>query len=79
MKFRESNVFSRICVSFCLHGGPHGALDLIGALGLPGPDPCPGPHALDIRHGTPYGGHYWRPVHTCLLEDPTPVLTSGGH
>ena len=24
------------------------------------------------------GGHHWRPVQTCSLEDP-PVLTSGGH
>ena len=25
------------------------------------------------------GGHYWRPVETCSLEDPPkPILTSGG-
>ena len=46
----------------------------------------------DIRHGEPpspspsrhqtSGGHHWRPVQTCLLEEPhpqPPLLTSGGH
>ena len=60
-KLRESNVFSRVCLS--VHRGDHvtithDAFDLT----------VQGPPALPLLVTS--GGQDWRSVHTCSFEDP---------
>ena len=90
-KLREGNVFTS--VSFILFMGRGSSCDhcpwCVGTWYLPllpiGPSP-------DTRHGTynlaplllTSGGHHWRPVQTCSLENiPPPLISvltsSGGH
>ena len=87
-KLQEGNIFSRICHSAQVAGGPHVTITMMhwtSLYRLPGPGPL-----LDIRYMAPSpvpstsdidppgpgpllmtsGGHHWRPVQTCSLEDP---------
>ena len=78
MKLWEGNVFSRVCLftggSLCDHYPwciwPY-------YTGLPPPNPAlwtskmAGPGPLLVTSG----GHHWRPVQTCSLEDPPPTST----
>ena len=85
-KLREGNVFTNVCHSV---GGGSG----VGISHAPWDrshgrypfTPIPPPHPPNIRLGNlplllTFGGHHWRPVQTCSLEDlpPTLVLTSSG-
>ena len=78
-EFREGNVFSCVCLSFCLSTmGPNVTITydaLYLTVQAPGhetwdPWPCP----LILTSG---GQHCW-PFQACWLEDPTPRATSGG-
>ena len=81
MKFREGNVLTGVCLSFCSVGTPcdhypsgHGTwvthqYQIWGLLQIPDIGPIP---PLLIS-----GGHHWRPVQSCSLEVwPPIVLTS---
>ena len=68
-KLREGNVFSRVCLS------------VIGLIGLhhTGTPLSTCPLLLDMGTHWTSGGLDWRPFQTCPLEDPPPVLPSGGY
>ena len=82
-RLREGNVFSRVCLST---GGSymtitHNAFDLT-VQGI-----LPQTWDLTVQAPSPLvtsGGHQWKPVQTCSLQDPLVppaplVLTSGGY
>ena len=82
-RLREGNVFSRVCLST---GGSymtitHNAFDLT-VQGI-----LPQTWDLTVQAPSPLvtsGGHQWKPVQTCSLQDPPVppaplVLTSGGY
>ena len=89
-KLLEGTVFSRIC-----RGGSHVTVthDVLDLTVLPPPTALSlapldmGPHYRGIPRPSPLdrgmtsGGHHWRPVWTCPLQDTpdTLVLTSGGY
>ena len=71
MKFWEGNVFTVVCLSFCLRGVPCDHYRWLHCIA-----PIPGPHPS--RHGiwdpppllVRSGGQHWRHVQTCSLENP---------
>ena len=78
-KLRSGNVFTGVSLSFCSGGrvpwwmGPH----CTGPpFSLPDmwhgdlPPPSPGPHGTPPQLLVTSGGHHWRSVQTCSLEDP---------
>ena len=78
-KLRGVNVFTDVCLSFCSGGShvtiTHDALDLTVH-----PPTDMGPHSTGTSPAVTSGGHHWRPVQTCSLQNlPPPVLTSGDY
>ena len=93
MRLREGNVFSCVCCSQGVPHITitNDALDLT-VQRAPGSTPRdgtsltlapPGHQTWDPPAPAPLlvtsSGHHWRPDQTCSLEDPPPVLISGGH
>ena len=87
-KLREGNVFTGVCLSFNSRGSPMWPLPMTHWTSPPGPlvltpSPWPWPPFQTLHIGIPpvvtSGDCSWRPVQNCSLEDPLPVLTSGGH
>ena len=56
-----------------VHGGPHvtTTLDALDLTVQPPPTPDMGPTALLLTSG----GHHWKPLQTCSLEDQPPNQT----
>ena len=69
----EGNVFTGVYLSFCSWGGGSHVTITFDALDLTVQAPR-SPHGLGISLVVTSDGHYWRPVQTCSLHDPTPFL-----